>query len=114
MEVRKTIATPSLYRTERLLLFVGFIVPFLFLPTGNWTLFANSASISCACALVVEFMLGQKAYVKYQRNMARAEKGWYAAPSLESKVLAFLGLCLGVYGVLLWGFGQATMERLTG
>ena len=103
MEVKKTIAAPTLYRWERLLLFVGFIAPFFFLPSGNWTLFANSASISCACALVVEFMLGQKAYKKYQRNIVRAEKGWYAAPSLESKVLAILGLLLAIYGALLWG-----------
>jgi len=112
LEVRKTIAAPTLYRWERLLLFAGFIAPFFFLPSGNWTLFANSASISCACALVVEFMLAQKTYRKYQLNILRAQNGWFAALSVESRVLSVLGLCLGIYGALLWGFGQAMMERL--
>jgi hypothetical protein len=95
-------------------LFAGFIAPLLFLPSGNWTLFANSASISCAFALVVESMLWNKFYRKYQTNLALAQKGWFAELSREFRILSFLGLCLGVYGALLWGFGQTTMERLLG
>ena len=114
MEVMRTVAAPTLYRWERLLLFVGFIAPLFFLPSGNWTLFANSASISCACALVVEFMLGKKFYRKYQTNLRLTQKGWFAELSREFTILSFLGLCLGVYGALLWGFGQAIMQRLVG
>ena len=113
MKVRTTTAAPTLYRWERIVLFVGFVAPFFFLQTGDWTLFANSASISCACALVVESMLGKKLYRKYQTNLALAQKGWYADLSREFKVLSFLGLCLGVYGALLWGFGQSLGRRLT-
>jgi hypothetical protein len=114
LEVIRTIAAPTLYRWERMLLFLGFIAPLFFLPSADWTLFANSASISCACTLVVEFMLGKKVYRKYQTNLALARKGWFAELSREFTILSFLGLCLGVYGALLWGFGQAIMQRLIG
>ncbi len=110
----RTIAAPTLYRWERIILFIGFIAPLFFIPRGDWTLFANSGSISCACALVVEFMLAQKLYRKHQTNIALAQKGWYADLSREFKVLSLLGLCLGVYGALLWGFGQAIAQRLMG
>ena len=92
MEVKRTIAAPSLYRSERMLLFLGFIAPLFFLPSGDWTLFANSASISCACALVVEFMLTKKLYRKYQTNLALARKGWFAELSQEFTILTFLCL----------------------
>jgi len=114
VEVIRTTAAPTLYRWERILLFLGFIAPLLFLPSGDWTLFANSASISCASALVVEFMLGKKFYRKYQMNLALARKGWFAELTREFTILSFLGLCLGVYGALLWGFGQTMMQRLLG
>lgn len=69
-------------------------------------LFANSASLSCAAALIVEFLLAQKVVDKYQKNIVRAQEGWFAMPSAESQVLHLKCLALGVYGVLIWGFGS--------
>lgn len=110
----ETVAASTLYVWERRILIAGFLAPLIFLPTLNASLFANSASLSCAAALVVEFLLAQKVYNKYQENIARAEQGWYALPSPESQTLHRRCLTLGIYGVLLWGFGSYPVTWLVG
>ena len=114
MEAVETVASPELYRWERWLIAAGFIAPLPFLFGLNGTLFANSASLPCAAALLVEFLLAQKTAKKYQKNIVRAEKGWYAMPSAESQALHLKCLALGIYGVLLWGFGAYPVNWLAG
>lgn len=114
MRAVETVAAPELYRWERRISIAGFLAPLIFLPTLNASLFANSASLSCAAALVVEFLLAQKVYDKYQKNIVRAKEDWYAHPSPESQALHRRCLALGIYGVLLWGFGSYPVAWLTG
>jgi hypothetical protein len=106
LKAKETVVTQKLYRWERRFLVAGFLLPLIFLPTLNASLFANSASLSCAVALVVEYLLARKFSEKYQKNIERTEEGWYALPSPESQTLHRRCLALGVYGVLLWGFGS--------
>jgi hypothetical protein len=106
LKALETVAAQELYRSERRILVAGFLAPWIFLLTLNASLFANSASLSCAAALVVEHLLAKKFYAKYQENIGRAEDGWYARPSPESQALHRRCLALGIYGVLLWGFGS--------
>ena len=112
MEAVETVASPELYRWERRLVVAGFIAPLPFLIGLNGTLFANSASLPCAAALIVEYLLAQKTAKKYQENIVRAEEGWYAMLSAESHVLHRKCLALGIYGVLLWGFGAYPVSWL--
>ena len=112
MEARQVVASPELYRWERRILVAGIFAPLLFIPTLNGPLFANSGSLPCAAALIVEYLLAQKVQDKYRKNIARAEEGWFALPSEESQSLHLKCLLLGLYGVLLWGFGSYALSWL--
>jgi len=112
LEAREIVASPELYRWERRILVAGFLAPLPFIPTLNGPLFANSACLSCTAALLVEYLLAQKVQDKYRKNIARAEKGWFALPSEESQSLHLKCLLLGAYGVLIWGFGSYPLTWL--
>ena len=112
MKARQVIASPELYRWERRILIAGSLAPLLFIPTLDGPLFANSGSLPCAAALIVEYLLAQKVQDKYRKNIARAEQGWFALPSEESQSLHLKCLLLGLYGVLLWGFGSYPLSWL--